>query len=224
MTEDEGFLQRWSRRKHTSVEKEKAADKVDEHEGQDEPVKEGELPLAEADVEPRDVSEADDGEPEAPGDEDMPPLESIDQGGSVTPFMSPRVTEGLRRAALRRLFRQPKYNVVDMLDDYAEDYSTPVPLGDIVTSDMRYRAEQAAKRMKEKLKESLAEEDAGGSEMAEPGHEVSDGNIASSNSADQPHDSVSDQSSDAGADQIANTGEVKTLGEDSPEDPNQKPA
>ncbi|MFW5815640.1 MAG: DUF3306 domain-containing protein, partial [Wenzhouxiangella sp.] len=70
-----------------------------------------------------------------------------------------RVSEGLRRAALRRLFRQPKYNVVDMLDDYAEDYSKPVALGSVVTADMRYRAEQAAKRMQRKLKESLAEQD-----------------------------------------------------------------
>lgn len=159
MTEDEGFLQRWSRRKQSAL----RDDEVSEDESQ--------TPEADQEAGPAEPSAADapsaeleagsesELEPEPPGDEDMPPLESIDESGSVAAFLSPRVSEGLRRAAMRRLFRQPKYNVVDMLDDYAEDYSKPVALGSVVTADMRYRAEQAAKRMERKLKESLAEQD-----------------------------------------------------------------
>ncbi|HMA98296.1 MAG TPA: DUF3306 domain-containing protein [Wenzhouxiangella sp.] len=223
MTEDEGFLQRWSRRKQASVHEDEAADAdADESESessgsQHETVKDDTAQPADADLGLQDESEVAAQEPEPPGDEDMPPLESIDQGGSVTPFMSPRVSEGLRRAALRRLFSQPKYNVVDMLDDYAEDYSKPVALGDIVTSDMRYRAEQAAKRMKEKLKESLAEKDAGDAE-------VPDGDIAASSSADRSLDDASAETSGVEGDRIVDTGDVETPTEDSSEDPNQKPA
>ena len=98
-------------------------------------------------------------EPEPPGDEDMPPLESIDQGGSVAAFFSPKVSEGLRRSALRRLWRQPEFSAEDLLDDYARDYTGREPLGDIVTAEMRYRAEQLRQRMERKLKEGLAESD-----------------------------------------------------------------
>lgn len=157
MTEDEGFLERWSRRKQSALRDDEVSEddaspapEVDEEAGPAESsaAEPGAGPASEPELEL---------EPEPPGDEDMPPLESIDESGSVAAFLSPRVSEGLRRAALRRLFRQPKYNVVDMLDDYAEDYSKPVALGSVVTADMRYRAEQAAKRIERKLKESLAE-------------------------------------------------------------------
>lgn len=161
MTEDEGFLQRWSRRKQSALRDDEISEDESQTPGADEEaglIEPSADEASSAELEAGSVSEAE-LEPEPPGDEDMPPLESIDETGSVAAFLSPRVSEGLRRAALRRLFRQPKYNVVDMLDDYAEDYSKPVALGSVVTADMRYRAEQAAKRMERKLKESLAEQD-----------------------------------------------------------------
>ncbi len=160
MSEDEGFLQRWSRRKQGITRDDEEPSEADPDQvspaaevrpEEPDPTVAAEA-AAETDSEP---------EPEPPGDEDMPPLESIDKSGNVAAFFSPRVSEGLRQAALRRLFRQPKYNVVDMLDDYAEDYSKPVAMGNILTSDMRYRAEQARKRLEAKLKESLAENNDG---------------------------------------------------------------
>lgn len=162
MSEDEGFLQRWSRRKQDALREESEAEPVDPVENEESEVA-ADLSLHDEDdavtIEASEAADAEVDEPEPPGDEDMPPLESLDQGGSIKPFMSPRVSDGLRRAALRRLFRQPKYNVVDMLDDYAEDYSKPVALGNIVTADMRYRAEQAAKRMARIYKESTSEQE-----------------------------------------------------------------
>lgn len=150
--EDEGFLQRWTRRKDAArrgVEPEAAAaDQADQSAPESD--------LANADRAAVSATAADqEAEPEPPGDEDMPPLDSIDQGGSVAAFFSPKVSAGLRRAALRRLFSQPEFGAVDMLDDYAKDYTNRAPLGDIVTADMRYRAEQAAKRLARKLSESL---------------------------------------------------------------------
>jgi hypothetical protein len=178
MSEDEGFLQRWSRRKQDALREEIEAetdpleqpDVRDPAEANDRSqAEEADAVLVEASEDASDAaSDPDADEPEPPGDEDMPPLESIDQGGSIKPFMSPRVSEGLRRAALRRLFRQPKYNVVDMLDDYAEDYSKPVALGNIVTADMRYRAEQAAKRMARIYKESTSEQESAVAASEEP--------------------------------------------------------
>ncbi|MDT8409157.1 MAG: DUF3306 domain-containing protein [Wenzhouxiangellaceae bacterium] len=87
--------------------------------------------------------------PEALGDEDMPSLESIDRGGPIDAFFSPRVSESLRQAALQRLFRRPSLNVMDGLDDYCEDYRNFTALGSLVTADMRHRMAHIAKRLEE---------------------------------------------------------------------------
>ena len=81
------------------------------------------------------------------GDDDMPPLDTLGQESNVSAFFSPRVSETLRRAALRRIFHQPSFNVTDGLDDYAVDYRHLQPLGDIVTSDMRLQMERAKERL-----------------------------------------------------------------------------
>lgn len=86
-------------------------------------------------------------------DEDMPPLESLDQDSDYSGFFSPGVSENLRQLALSKLFRGPKFNITDGLNDYDQDYSKWVPLGDVVTCDMRFAMERA----KEKIERALAE-------------------------------------------------------------------
>ena len=72
----------------------------------------------------RDETAAPAPEPEAPvlTDADMPPLESLTEGSDFSPFMSPGVSDELRRHALRRLFGATRFNVRDGLDDYDDDY------------------------------------------------------------------------------------------------------
>ncbi|TVS12574.1 MAG: DUF3306 domain-containing protein [Wenzhouxiangella sp.] len=148
---DESFLERWSRRKQGSLSGD-VDDPVDE-ERVESAAEDGEaVDQAVTEIQPESGSGP---EPEPPGDEDMPPLESIDQGGSVAAFFSPNVSASLRRAALRRLFKHPEVNSLEALDDYAEDYRTIVPLGATITADMRYRAEQARKLLERKLKARL---------------------------------------------------------------------
>jgi hypothetical protein len=43
-------------------------------------------------------------------------------------FFDPRVDEKLRRTALRKLFSDPQFNVMDGLDTYIDDYSKPDPI------------------------------------------------------------------------------------------------
>ena len=76
-------------------------------------------------------------------DEDMPSLESLDEGSDYSGFLSPGVSRDLRRKALRKLFHGARLNVADGLDDYDEDFTGFLPLGDIVTSDMRHRMGEA---------------------------------------------------------------------------------
>jgi len=84
-------------------------------------------------------------------DADMPPLESLDQDSDFSGFLSAGVSEKLRKTALRKMFHGAKFNITDGMDDYAEDYSIWVPLGDVVTCDMKH----AIERMKEKLQQTL---------------------------------------------------------------------
>lgn len=64
------------------------------------------------------------GVPGAAGTESgLPPVESLTLDSDFAAFMQPRVDESLRRAALKQLFRDPRFNVMDGLDVYIDDYS-----------------------------------------------------------------------------------------------------
>jgi hypothetical protein len=58
----------------------------------------------------------------------LPPVESLTPESDFTPFMRADVDPGLRQQALRTLFRDPRFNVMDGLDVYIDDYSKPDPL------------------------------------------------------------------------------------------------
>ena len=58
----------------------------------------------------------------------LPPLESLTIDSDFSPFMQPGVDEELKRSALRKLLRDPHFNVMDGLDVYIDDYSKPSPL------------------------------------------------------------------------------------------------
>lgn len=71
------------------------------------------------------VSTLDDGAPS------LPPIESLTPDSDFSAFMQPRVDEALKRAALKKLFTDPHFNVMDGLDIYIGDYtqSDPMPEG-----------------------------------------------------------------------------------------------
>ncbi|MDA0225533.1 MAG: DUF3306 domain-containing protein [Proteobacteria bacterium] len=54
---------------------------------------------------------------------DLPSLESLTPDSDFSGFMHRKVDDKLRRAALKTLFADPAFNVVDGLDDYADDYT-----------------------------------------------------------------------------------------------------
>ena len=63
--------------------------------------------------------------------DDAPPLpavESLTSESDFTPFMQPNVDGALRRAALKTLFQDPRFNVMDGLDVYIDDYTKADPL------------------------------------------------------------------------------------------------
>lgn len=134
----EAFLERWSRRK--SEARTGAGDAEEDETSSNAP--------AAGSAAPPDGSGS--GTPQD-GPLPLPDLDSLDQDSDYSAFLAPGVDDGLRRQALRKLFQSPKFNVLDGLDDYMGDYTTFEPLGSLVTADMRYQLERAAKRLAEAI-------------------------------------------------------------------------
>jgi hypothetical protein len=58
----------------------------------------------------------------------LPPVESLSFESDFSAFLQPKVEETLKRAALKKLFSDPRFNVMDRLDVYIDDYSLPDPM------------------------------------------------------------------------------------------------
>ncbi|MBE0612929.1 MAG: DUF3306 domain-containing protein [Burkholderiales bacterium] len=54
---------------------------------------------------------------------ELPPIDKLGFESDFTGFMDTRVDEAVRRIALKKLFSDPRFNITDGLDDYAEDYA-----------------------------------------------------------------------------------------------------
>ena len=94
----EQFLSRWSQRKQQAREQEKALPA-------EAPKPAAETPLPQ-----------------------LPPVEQLGPDSDYRGFLHPKVDETLRRAALKKLFSDPHFNIMDGLDTYIDDYSISDPL------------------------------------------------------------------------------------------------
>ena len=123
--ETSGFLSRWARRK----EQVRAGVAVA-------PESVLEVPVVLAPAAPRSVSA---GVPatEALNAEDQPAAEPLPTMADValltresdySRFVSPGIDESVKRAAMKKLFTDPHFNVMDGLDTYIDDYGKPDPI------------------------------------------------------------------------------------------------
>jgi hypothetical protein len=110
---DENFFSRWSKRK------------VQTREGkpvEDEPV----IEAAPVEAAPAAV--------ETPPVQPEPPPPTLEDVQSLTPqsdfrrFVAPNVSPEVKNAAVKKLFADPRYNVRDSMDVYADDYTKADPL------------------------------------------------------------------------------------------------
>jgi len=107
---DDNFLSRWSRRKIRARQGEAEAE-----------VPPPQAPQAAGEPLP---ATAPPPAPPAP----LPPIESLTSESDYSVFMRPDVDSGTRNLAMKKLFEDPRYNVMDGLDTYIDDYSKPDPL------------------------------------------------------------------------------------------------
>ena len=127
-SDDENFISRWSRRKQEAVQQ----DVLQQETSATEEI--AEKPLL--------------------TDADMPAIDSLTEDSDYSGFFSPKVSEALRKQALRKLFHSPMFNIRDGLDDYDGIYTEFEKLGDIVTADIRHQMEMEAERHARQLAEA----------------------------------------------------------------------
>ena len=70
---------------------------------------------------------------------DLPPIESLTIDSDFAPFFKPQVDESVKRAALKQLFRDPRFNIMDGLDTYIDDYTQPDPIPSAMLEDLMQR-------------------------------------------------------------------------------------
>jgi len=58
----------------------------------------------------------------------LPPVESLTIDSDFSAYLDPKVDKALKLQALKRLFRDPHFNVMDGLDVYIDDYSIADPI------------------------------------------------------------------------------------------------
>ena len=59
---------------------------------------------------------------------ELPPIEELTLDSDFSDFFHPKVNDDVRRAALKKLFSDPHFNVMDGLDVYIDDYSKTEPI------------------------------------------------------------------------------------------------
>lgn len=149
---EQSFLQRWSRRKRHSnnhYKNGRAASDIPKTRGAQHPAGNGseEPDMSSANaphqyrVEQNDQAADAVGLPNDP-QPNLPDIDSLTAESDLTSFFSDKVSEELRKKALRKIFSFGKYNFCDGLDDYAEDYTKFEPLGNVLTADLKLKMER----------------------------------------------------------------------------------
>ena len=125
MTENSGgFFSRWSQRKQ-AVKLGLAEEDISPHKAQDKAqpsVQNSEVSVA--NVKPESADPA----AEPPKLPTLSDVEQLTPDSDFSTFMTQGVSPEVRNAAMKKLFTDPHYNVMDGLDIYIGDYNTPDPL------------------------------------------------------------------------------------------------
>ena len=106
---------------------------------------------------------------------ELPPVEELTLDSDFSGFFHPKVEEDVRRRALRKLFSDPHFNVMDGLDVYIDDYSKTEPIPAAMLAGLKqaqrifeWAAESEAKASGDKKTECSPSETAAEPDLASP--------------------------------------------------------
>ena len=120
-----GFLGRWSRRKAEVRQGKTVAEPT--------PASSLGLPQGATDVTHAATSQSPHTEPASEANPSAPAptledVQSLTPASDYTPYMARGVTSDVKNAALKKLFTDPHFNVMDRMDIYIDDYGQPDPI------------------------------------------------------------------------------------------------
>jgi hypothetical protein len=118
---------------------------------------------AEARQDPPPAAREQDADAKAPPPE-LLPVEKLTIDSDYRAFFHPKVGEDTRRAALKKLFGDPHFNIMDGLDVYIDDYSKTEPIPPAMLAGLR----QAQKILEWAKGEDSEKKDTGTAQQAAP--------------------------------------------------------
>ena len=95
---------------------------------------------------------------------ELPALDKLTPESDFTGFMHPKVEDALRRAALKKLFSDPHFNVPDPYEAYSGDWTVGEPIPD----EMLATLNQAKQLLFSEKKEEEAKEEVAAEEKPKP--------------------------------------------------------
>ena len=106
-------------------------------------------------------------DPQSPAPE-LPPVDKLNLESDYRAFFHPKVGEDVRRSALKKLFTDPRFNVMDGLDVYIDDYSKTEPIPPEMLAGLR-QAQNILQWAKEDAEERERKEREKESQLRAPG-------------------------------------------------------
>lgn len=134
---DEAFLQRWSRLKRGAVEASPAKD----------------APKSAA---PDAAGNALDTDQAAAPTLTMADVALLGPDADYAPFMGKAVDQAVQRSALKKLFADPRFNVMDRLDIYIDDYNKASPLPVSMLQNLQHVSELLARGVELEARQTAA--------------------------------------------------------------------
>ena len=108
-----------------------------------------------------------------------PPLPSPDSltfESDFKVFMHAKVEEGVKRTALKKLFSDPRFNIMDGLDIYIDDYSQDDPIPQAMMASLEHaKATLFGREDEKKAQDAPPEQDVAQAPAEEPAKKEDDG-------------------------------------------------
>lgn len=93
----------------------------------------------------------------------LPPVHDLTPASDFSPFMHPKVTDALRRIALKKLFADPHFNVPDLNEAFSGDWTGGEPISEELLKTLNqartvlFREEEEQKKKDEAAQAAAAE-------------------------------------------------------------------
>lgn len=143
---EEGFLRRWARRKSEVLEgRAPLPEPAPDVQAPGAPV--ATALVAEVVPEPTNAPVA-----EAVPERPLPTMDDVatlNQDSDFSAFVARGVDQAVRRSALKKLFADPHFNVMDKLDVYIDDYTKPSPMSEAMLASLEHAKSVFAKMLED---------------------------------------------------------------------------